>query len=81
MLRFALVGLIAFGGTPGATSKEESCAAAYKAYLEELKRKRISSARRAALQRWALRAYDACETGDLEEGINDLFESLERRSY
>jgi len=82
LFRFALVSLILFGGTPGARpSTPSDCVAAYQSYLEELKRKRMSSQRRAALHRWALRVYDACETGDLEVDVEELFERLERRKY
>ena len=83
MFRFALVSLIVFGGTPGATpgQRHSDCVAAYRTYLEELKHKRMSSQQRAALHRWALRVYDACETGDLEVDVKELFEGLERRKY
>ena len=84
MFRFALVSLIVFGGTPGATPGQhpsDDCVAAYRTYLEELKHKRMSSQQRAALRRWALRVYDACETGDLEVEVEELFERLERRKY
>ena len=84
MLRLALVGLIAAtriipGGMTGQTNLD--CAQAYRIYVEELARKKISPERRAALHRWALRAYDACETGDVKGGVKELFESLERRGY
>jgi hypothetical protein len=49
--------------------------------LEALERKKISTKRLAVLRRWALRAYDACETGDLEEGVGGLFERLEKQKY
>lgn len=83
MFKFALVGLIVFGGTPGAPigQRHPDCATAYETYLEELKHKRMSPQRRAALHRWALRVYDACETGDLEVDVEGLFERLERRKY
>jgi hypothetical protein len=83
LFRFAVVSLIVLGGTPGASprSTASDCAAAYRTYLEELERKRMSSQRRAALHRWALRVYDACETGDLEFDVEELFERLERRKY
>jgi len=76
LFRFALVSLIVFGGTTGATlgQRHLDCAAAYQTYLEELKHKRMSSQRRAALYRWALRVYDACETGDLEVDVEELDE-------
>ena len=79
---FGLIGLIALGVMPGTSSGQSKidCAGAYKAYLEQLKRKEISRERRAALHRWGMRVYDACETGDLGD-VKGLFERLDRQSY
>lgn len=38
---------------------------AYNSYLQDLVHRGLSPEDRAALQRWAFRAYNACETGDL----------------
>jgi hypothetical protein len=83
VLRLALAGLIALGGPPGAAPPQANvdCTEAYEAYVQDLEGRKISPERRAALHRWALRAYDACQTGDLEEGIKGLFEGLDRRKY
>jgi hypothetical protein len=78
----ALAALMALGGTTGLTppGQRKDCAAAYQAYVEALKRKKISPERLVVLHRWALRAYDACKTGDLEEDISDLLKRLERQN-
>ena len=81
--RHAFIVLIALGVISGGTISSQNntdCAAAYRSYLEELKHKDIMPQRRAALQRWSLRIYDACETGDLED-TKELFERLDRRNY
>ena len=75
----AVVVLAAMSGAIPGQSKTD-CAEVYNNYLESLKGKRLSPERRAALRRWALRAYDACDTGDLEHP-NALFERLEREGY
>ena len=79
MFRSAVIGLIALGFISSAISEQSTidCAGTYKSYLEELKRKEISPERRAVLRRWALRVYNACETGDLEDA-KGLFERLDR---
>jgi hypothetical protein len=45
--------------------------------LQDLVHRGLSPEDRAALQRWAFRAYNACETGDLENS-KAAFEKLER---
>ena len=82
MFRSAVIGLIALGFISSASSARSTidCAGTYKSYLEELKRKAISPGRRAVLRRWALRVYNACETGDLEDA-KGLFERLDSQKY
>ena len=81
MVRLVVIGLIALGFISSATAQSTmDCAGTYKSYLEELKRKQISPGRRAVLRRWALRVYNACETGDLEDA-KGLFERLDKEKY
>lgn len=75
----AVAAFVAMSGALPGQSKAD-CAEAYNNYLESLEGKRLSPERRAALRRWALRAYDACDTGDLEHP-NALFKRLERQGY
>ncbi len=75
-----LIALAVISGGAISNHGNTDCAAAYRGYLEDLEHKDITAQRRAALQRWALRIYDACETGDLEDA-KELFERLDRRSY
>jgi hypothetical protein len=59
------------------------CDQAYKSFQEKLDRERSAKTSReqvANLRRWAQRAYDACQTGDLENP-KALFERLERERY
>ena len=59
------------------------CDRAYNSFWETLNREKsrnMSRERLANLNRWAQRAYDACQTGDLEDP-KALFERLERESY
>jgi hypothetical protein len=80
VLPIALIAVLVLGAPPGITPPDQrkDCAAAYRDYVNELARNKMSSERRAVLHQWALRALHACETGDLEEDINDLLERLER---
>lgn len=68
MLRFALVGLITLTTISSLSPGQHpfNCAEAYNSYLQDLVRRGLSPEDRAALQRWAFRAYNACETGHLE---------------
>ena len=81
MVRLTLIALIALGGTFGVSPghRNFNCAEAYKSYLWELMRRELSIEQRVALHRWALRAYHACETGDLDDPKR-LFERLDRWS-
>jgi hypothetical protein len=82
MERYALVGLIAVAVMPGLLPGQGtvSCAEAYKNYVEDLQHRKISPEERTALHRWALRAYDACETGDVPD-VPGLFERLDREKF
>jgi hypothetical protein len=82
MERSALVGLFALAVMPGILPGRSTvgCAEAYKNYLEALKHRKISPEQRNALHRWALRAYDACETGDIPD-VEGLFQRLDRERF
>jgi hypothetical protein len=56
------------------------CGSIYKAYMDRLRGSTASSERWTALHRAALRAYDACETGDLDDA-EGVFERLDRTKY
>lgn len=80
MLRLFAIGLLALGVMSGTSVQSNfECMESYKRHLEKLRSKEVSPERRAALHRWALRVYDACETGDLENA-KGLFERLERQN-
>jgi hypothetical protein len=77
MLRPALVAVLGLVLTVSAASGQRNadCAETYKSNLEKLERMKISPERRAALRRWALRVYEACQTGDIEDA-QGLFDRL-----
>ena len=74
---FALA-VIAPGALPGQGSV--GCAEAYKNYVEDLRRRKISPEERRALHQWALRAYDACDTGDVRD-VQGLFDRLDTQRF
>jgi hypothetical protein len=74
----ALVTLLLFG--PAMAETTADCGSIYKAYVDRLKGSVVSSERWIALHRAALRAYDACETGDLHDA-EGVFERLDRNRY
>jgi hypothetical protein len=79
----ALAGLCALAVVlPGALPGQSTvgCIETYNNYLEDLKRRKISPEQRMALHRWARRAYNACETGDVPD-VEGLFERLERQQF
>lgn len=82
MERSALVGLLALAVMPGLLPGQSTvgCFEAYKSYLEGLKQRKISPEQRKALHRWAMRAYDACESGDVPD-VQGLFEKLDRERF
>jgi hypothetical protein len=79
MLRLAQVGVIALLAVAGvnADQRKVDCAEAYLAFMHELMLMEMPTERRIALHRWALRAYNACDTGDLHDP-KGLFERLRR---
>lgn len=81
-LNGTIVAVVALGVLPGALPGESNtdCAAAYNSYLKSLEGKQISPQRRATLRHWALRVYDACDTGDIGDP-KTLFERLEREGH
>jgi hypothetical protein len=80
MPRSALVGLFALSVTTGILPDQSnaSCLETFKNYVEALKDRSISLEQRNGLHRWALRAYNACETGDVRD-VEGLFERLDRQ--
>jgi hypothetical protein len=79
MLRLAQVGVIALAAVASvnADQRKIDCAEAYLTFMHELMLKEMPTERRVALHRWALRAYNACDTGDLQDP-KGLFERLRR---
>ena len=83
MKKSALVGLFALAVMLPAALPGQStvgCIEAYKNYLEGLKHRKVSPEQRMTLHRWALRAYNACETRDVPD-VEGLFERLERQRF
>jgi hypothetical protein len=79
MLRAVLGGVIALGVTVAAAQAQDgvSCGEAYQRSLAEIERRQQAPERLPALRRHALRAYQACLTGDVHNP-KALFERLER---
>jgi hypothetical protein len=79
MLRLAQFGVIALAALAAvnADQRKIDCAEAYLAFMHELKLMDMPTERRVTLHRWALRAYNACDTGDLHDP-KGLFERLRR---
>jgi hypothetical protein len=80
MSRSVLVGLFALSLTAGILPDQSnaSCLETYKGYVDALKDRSLSPEQRIGLHRWALRAYNACETGDVPD-VEGLFERLDRQ--
>jgi hypothetical protein len=78
-MKSAPFGLIILMSTIAAAVSAQTidCGSAYKGSLERLRQKQLPPERLAALNRQALRIYDACETNDLKDA-KTLFESLDR---
>jgi|GEM_PF-4895148 len=79
MVRITLVGTMALSLTAWAVVAQDgaiSCEEAYKAVLEKLKRQH-GPERLAVHARKALRVYNACVTGDVNDA-KALFDRLER---
>jgi hypothetical protein len=79
MFRPALIGIVslALSGAAIAAQGEINCGSAHKRVLDKLRHGQVSPERLAALNRRALRIYDACNTGDLANA-KSLFENLDR---
>ncbi len=79
MLRLAQIGVIALATAAGVNDDQRKidCAEAYLTFMHELMRMEMPTERRIALHRFALRAYNACDTGDLQDP-KGLFERLRR---
>ena len=78
MLKAIIIGsaLAAFATNSHALQARD-CNNAYKASLLGLQEKAVSPERLVMLHRWALRAYDVCQTGDAPQATS-LFEHLDR---
>jgi hypothetical protein len=81
-LRSAIAGGLVAALLPAPTIGEPSprCAEMYTAYMNRLKQSRVSPEQWATQHRFALRVYDACETGDLHDA-EGLFARLDRSKY
>lgn len=79
MFRAALGGIVALVVTLQAAPAQGNldCGEAYKRSLEKIERQTHAPERLAALSRKALRAYHACQTGDVVDA-KGLFERLDR---
>jgi len=80
MSKVAIVGslaLLALTAAAIAAPGKVDCEISYKSSLERLRTLHVSPERLVALSRRALRIYDACQTGDLEDA-STFFEQLDR---
>jgi hypothetical protein len=82
VLRCAIASLVILGLTAGAAAPQPNfdCDKAYKAFWERLDREtyaKMPPEHLVVLSRKALRIYDACQTGDVEDA-KGLFERLVR---
>ena len=83
MRRLAALSVFGFGLASVAVAEPElDCGRAYKDMLTTIERKKptLSAEAQVALQRTALRIYDACLTGHLERP-GQLFDKLDRTRY
>jgi hypothetical protein len=83
MRNLAALFVFGFGLATGAVAESDTeCGRAYKGMLTTIERKKptLSAAAQVALQRTALRIYDACLTGHLDRP-GQLFDKLDRTRY
>ena len=82
MRRLAALSVFGFGlATVTVAEPDTDCGQAYRGMLTRIERKKQLSAEvQVALQRTALRIYDACLTGHLERP-GQLFDKLDRIRY
>lgn len=77
----SILGAVTLGLMAAAVSAEDvDCSKAYKSALEKIRREaepRLSPERLAGMRRQALRIYDACETGHVQDP-KTMYEKLER---
>jgi hypothetical protein len=66
--------------TSAAAREPLNCERLYAQSLENLRHRSIAPERRMALQQWAKRVYEACETGDMN-GAEAVFERLDRTKF
>ena len=83
MRRLAALSVLGFGlATVAIAEPDTDCGRAYKGMLTTIERKKptLSAEAQVAVQRMALRIYDACLTGHLERP-GQLFDKLDRTRY
>ena len=83
MRKLAALSVFGFGlATVAVAESDMDCSRAYKGMLTTIERKKPTPSAEAqvALQRTALRIYDACLTGHLERS-GQLFDKLDRTRY
>jgi hypothetical protein len=83
MRLFAATLLVVSALSAGAAGQDgANCNQAYKTMLSTIERKkpRLSAEAQLALERTALRLYDACQTGHLDDP-GGLFQKLDRTRY
>jgi len=82
MRKLAALSVFGFGlATVAVAEPDTDCGQAYRGMLTTIERKKpLSAEAQVALQRTALRIYDACLTGHLERP-GQLFDNLDRTRY
>jgi len=83
MRSLVVLSVLGFGlATVAVAEPETDCGRAYKGMLTTIERKKpaLTAEAQVALQRTALRIYDACLTGHLERP-GQLFDKLDRTRY
>jgi hypothetical protein len=75
-------GLLIVSGAGAVAQEGADCGQAYKSMLSVIERKkpRLSPEAQVALERTALRLYNACQTGHLDQP-GELFNKLDRTRY
>jgi hypothetical protein len=75
LLACALIGCVSTSLSRPAWSND--CTELYENHLHKLDQKELLPEQRATSQRWALRAFDACRTGDMHNS-REIFEKLNK---
>ena len=79
MLRLSVVGafVVALLAASSSAIGDANCKVAYSNYSKRLAARDITTEQRSTLQKWASRAYRACESGDVED-ITKLLDGLDK---